>query len=64
MRAWVFLLMISLLPAACSNNTPPQKTDDRTFKLGLIPGAQEFVDFVMEGHGLLPGRPGEELVRH
>lgn len=28
-------------------------TGERTFKLGLIPGAQEFVDFVMEGHGLL-----------
>src|SRR6185295_19878114 len=25
----------------------------RTFKLGLIPGAQSFVDFVMEGHGIL-----------
>src|SRR5213592_3582767 len=25
----------------------------RTFKLGVTSGAQEFVDFVMEGHGLL-----------
>src|SRR5207249_8618779 len=25
----------------------------RTFKLGITSGAQEFVDFVMEGHGLL-----------
>jgi NitT/TauT family transport system substrate-binding protein len=27
----------------------------RTFKLGLVPGAQEFVDFVMERHGILDG---------
>jgi ABC-type nitrate/sulfonate/bicarbonate transport system substrate-binding protein len=40
----IFLLLIG-----CAK--PP--TQNRTFKLGLIPGAQEFVDFVMEGHGLL-----------
>jgi NitT/TauT family transport system substrate-binding protein len=43
-----FALLVFLL-LSCSK--PP--VTERTFKLGLIPGAQEFVDFVMEGHGLL-----------
>ncbi len=42
------LLVVSFL-FSCSH--PPAQS--RTFKLGLIPGAQEFVDFVMEKHGLL-----------
>lgn len=43
----------ALLLSACANNPPPDAAGSRTFKLGLIPGAQEFVDFVMEGHGML-----------
>jgi NitT/TauT family transport system substrate-binding protein len=34
--------------------TPPHTPSSaRSFKLGLVPGAQEFVDFVMERHGIL-----------
>ena len=47
-HALLVLLVVSSL-FGC-NRAPAQS---RTFKLGLIPGAQEFVDFVMEGHGLL-----------
>ncbi|HLH30029.1 MAG TPA: ABC transporter substrate-binding protein, partial [Terriglobia bacterium] len=43
-----FVLLVFL--SSCSK---PPPTTSRTFTLGLIPGAQEFVDFVMEGHGLL-----------
>src|SRR3954469_18785883 len=49
--SWVAVL--ALLAAACSNPFIPKPTPSRTFRLGLIPGAQEFVDFVMEQHGLL-----------
>jgi ABC-type nitrate/sulfonate/bicarbonate transport system substrate-binding protein len=38
---------------ACASAPRPDESISRTFKLGLIPGAQEFVDFVMEGHGIL-----------
>ncbi len=48
------LFAVCLLLAACSSTAPPTATPAaRTFKLGLTGGAQEFVDFVMEGHGLL-----------
>src|SRR5438093_4993538 len=46
------LLILTLLLAACSNDARP-KDGGRSFRLGLIPGAQEFVDFVMERHGIL-----------
>src|SRR3989454_569430 len=49
-RRLPWLLLISLI-AGCTPATPP--TSARTFKLGITGGAQEFVDFVMEGHGLL-----------
>ena len=42
-----------LLAAACSNPFIPKPAPVRAFKLGLISGAQDFVDFVMEQHGLL-----------
>src|ERR1041385_3584606 len=45
------VLLILLFVAGCSQPAPP--SSGRTFKLGLTGGAQEFVDFVMEGHGLL-----------
>src|SRR5499427_10787309 len=48
-RAYVSILWMLLFWAGCSRSPAAA----RTFKLGLIPGAQEFVDFVMEGHGLL-----------
>jgi NitT/TauT family transport system substrate-binding protein len=50
----LFAVVIAVLfAAACSNPFIPKPTPIRTFKLGLIPGAQEFVDFVMEQHGML-----------
>jgi NitT/TauT family transport system substrate-binding protein len=51
-RAAILLsVLFLLLPTSCAN--PDTSATARTFKLGLIPGAQEFVDFVMEQHGLL-----------
>lgn len=46
-------ILICLLLTSCGTKPQPTSTPTRTFTLGLIPGAQEFVDFVMEGHGLL-----------
>ncbi len=51
-RALPFLLC--LLCAACSGGqTPADKSSSRSFTLGLISGAQEFLDFVMDKHGML-----------
>src|SRR5919108_5328531 len=47
------VLIVALLLTGCSESAPPDEAAGRTFTLGLIPGAQEFVDFVMEGHGIL-----------
>jgi ABC-type nitrate/sulfonate/bicarbonate transport system substrate-binding protein len=44
------LLSMLLMLTGCSHPVP---TTSRTFTLGITSGAQEFVDFVMEGHGLL-----------
>jgi NitT/TauT family transport system substrate-binding protein len=46
-------LLIILLLAGCARTAQPDTKTARTFKLGITSGAQEFVDFVMEGHGLL-----------
>src|SRR5499427_719544 len=43
--------LMLLILSGCSR--PATSTSDRTFKLGITSGAQEFVDFVMERHGLL-----------
>jgi NitT/TauT family transport system substrate-binding protein len=51
-RCWVLLLCFLLV--ACSGD--PKAADTaapRSFTLGLIPGAQELVDFVMDKHGML-----------
>ena len=48
-RSLTVFIVGALLVAACANKKPGY----REFKLGLIPGAQEFIDFVMENHGLL-----------
>ena len=48
-RSLLLFIVGTLLVAACAN----KKSASREFKLGLIPGAQEFIDFVMENHGLL-----------
>ena len=45
------LALLCLVLFSCRGDPAP--TTARTFKLGLTGGAQEFVDFVMEGHGLL-----------
>ena len=53
-RALVFgLTFCNLLLSACVTSPKTDQTAGRTFKLGLISGAQEFVDFVMERHGIL-----------
>jgi NitT/TauT family transport system substrate-binding protein len=50
----IFLCFLCLaLFSACSSSPGSDQNVARTFKLGLIPGAQDFVDFVMEGHGIL-----------
>src|SRR2546425_6301896 len=49
-RNWRLGLLCLLLVSCAAK---PDTKKERTFKLGLIPGAQEFMDFVMEGHGLL-----------
>lgn len=47
---WLLLL---LLMAGCASKSAPNNASMRTFTLGITSGAQEFVDFVMEGHGML-----------
>src|SRR5262245_42746322 len=39
--------------SGCASKQPADSSATRTFTLGITSGAQEFVDFVMEGHGLL-----------
>jgi len=46
-------LLFILLLSGCARTAQPDTKTARTFKLGITAGAQEFVDFVMEGHGLL-----------
>jgi NitT/TauT family transport system substrate-binding protein len=53
LRSISFGLVCLLLTACAPTNRPDETATHRTFKLGLTGGAQEFVDFVMEGHGLL-----------
>jgi NitT/TauT family transport system substrate-binding protein len=43
--------LLLFLLTSCS--TKPESSSARTFTLGITSGAQEFVDFVMERHGLL-----------
>src|SRR3954464_4963573 len=50
-KALIFLFV--LIVSACASKAPAADVGPRSFKLGLIPGAQEFVDFVMEKHGML-----------
>jgi NitT/TauT family transport system substrate-binding protein len=49
----VTVIVCLFLVSACAGKAPAADAGPRTFKLGLIPGAQEFVDFVMENHGML-----------
>jgi NitT/TauT family transport system substrate-binding protein len=48
-----YFLALTLLLAGCARSAQPDSSTARTFTLGVISGAQEFVDFVMERHGLL-----------
>src|SRR5262249_32512129 len=51
--AHAVICSLLLCLAACARTAKPDSATSRTFKLGITSGAQEFVDFVMEGHGLL-----------
>lgn len=54
MRSHVWSFLLCLLCVACSPaSAPTDKVAPRAFTLGLIAGAQEFVDFVMDKHGML-----------
>src|SRR5262245_60412487 len=53
LRSFSIGLVCLLLTACAATSRPDETAAHRTFKLGLTGGAQEFVDFVMEGHGLL-----------
>ena len=47
-------LVLFFFLVACSGDPKPADTAaPRSFTLGLIPGAQDFVDFVMDKHGIL-----------
>jgi len=48
-----YLIGAMLLLSGCSPAASPDTSGARTFTLGITSGAQEFVDFVMERHGLL-----------
>src|SRR5262245_3466859 len=48
-----YFVAIMLIISGCTRTATPDPSTSRTFKLGITSGAQEFVDFVMEGHGLL-----------
>lgn len=52
-RSSLICMVTVLLLSACASSPAPDSSGSRTFTLGLIPGAQEFVDFVMEAHGIL-----------
>jgi len=52
-RTAFLTFFVSLLLTGCSSAPARDESSIRSFKLGLIPGAQSFVDFVMEGHGIL-----------
>jgi NitT/TauT family transport system substrate-binding protein len=54
-RPWIGLAVVILAAAAvgCSGPANPDEAGARTFTLGLIPGAQSFIDFVMDRHGIL-----------
>jgi NitT/TauT family transport system substrate-binding protein len=49
----VAILLFGLFLTSCARPATPDSSAKRTFTLGITSGAQEFVDFVMEGHGLL-----------
>jgi len=48
-----YLIAAMLLLSGCAPAASPDKSGARTFTLGITSGAQEFVDFVMDRHGLL-----------
>jgi NitT/TauT family transport system substrate-binding protein len=52
-RLGVIILLSSLALSSCARAAEPDASGARTFTLGITSGAQEFVDFVMERHGML-----------
>ena len=53
LRTALLSLVFGLLLFSCANAPSSDQSAARSFKLGLIPGAQSFVDFVMQRHGIL-----------
>jgi NitT/TauT family transport system substrate-binding protein len=53
LRTPLLALVSTLLIFSCAKGSHSDQAKTRTFRLGLIPGAQSFVDFVMQGHGIL-----------
>src|SRR5215510_10266502 len=47
------LVVLIVFLSGCARTAAPDSSRTRTFTLGITSGAQEFVDFVMEGHGML-----------
>ena len=43
----------TVLLFSCADTSRTNQTSTRSFRLGLIPGAQSFVDFVMQRQGIL-----------
>jgi NitT/TauT family transport system substrate-binding protein len=50
---WALRLLLICFLSGCAPDVAPDSSGARTFTLGITSGAQEFVDFVMERHGLL-----------
>ena len=52
-RIVLLALLSSFLLFSCAGAPRANQNAYRSFRLGLIPGAQSFVDFVMQKHGIL-----------
>jgi len=53
LRTALLALVSTFLIFSCAKAPQSDQGKTRSFRLGLIPGAQSFVDFVMQGHGIL-----------
>ena len=53
LRVFLLSFLTSVLLFSCGDASRTDPTSTRSFRLGLIPGAQSFVDFVMQRQGIL-----------